>query len=133
MWGAAALGSALSLPRRPRCDPAEPSFCLLWGGGWEGRESGQRAGRRDVAGDGLGGVRGGDPKRQNGLSERAPVAPAPVRLPGAGPLPSISGRHGGRGRAAWVWLACSCSWGCLGRKEGGKEKEKICPLSFQVL
>lgn len=123
MWGAAALGSALSLPRRPRCDPAEPSFCLLWGGGWEGRESGQRAGRRDVAGDGFGGVRGGDPKRRNGLRERAPVAPAPVRLPGAGRLPSISGRHGGRGRATWVWLACLLLFGLFGGK-GGREGER---------
>lgn len=71
------------------------------GGGWKGRESEQGAGRLDVAGDGLGGVRGGDPRRPRELRERAPAAATLVRLPGAGPLPSIC-RRGGSGRAAWV-------------------------------
>lgn len=63
VWGAVALASAPPPPpRRPSSDPAEPSFCSsglgVGGVAREGRESGLRAGRPDVAGDGLGGVRG---------------------------------------------------------------------------
>lgn len=116
MWGAAALGSAQPPPRRPRCDPAESSFCLLWGGGWEGREPGQRAGRPDVAGDGLGGVRGGDPRRPSGLPERAPGGAAAVPSPGPARRPASPVAAAARARCVGLPRLLLL----LGLFEGGK-------------
>lgn len=48
-----------------------PPFVSSRGGGGGGRESGPGSRRPHVARDGLGGVRGGDPRRQRTLRERA--------------------------------------------------------------
>lgn len=98
------------------------------GGGVERRESGLRAGRPDVACDGLEG-------RETGRDPRRPGQRRRRRGRGSGLSPGPARRRlspvAAAGGALRVWLAGSSSRVCW-RWAGGREGEKKISLSFQV-
>lgn len=125
VWGRPHWGPRRRPPRRPSGDPAEPSFCSSAGvgRGAERRESGLRAGRPDVACDGL----RGSGKRVETPGDRASGggggAAALGCLSGAGPPPAVllsqrprarceSGAAGSSSRVCWRWAG--------GRERGEK-------------
>lgn len=110
-----------------------PPFVPLrgWGcGGAERRESGLRAGRPDVACDGLGGRETGRDPRRPGERRRRRGRGSGLSLRGR---PAAGGLLSQRPRARCESGSPAPAPGSVGGgQEGGKGREKICSLSWQV-